>query len=264
MECGEATALLDPYLDGELALERAVELERHLEGCITCTEELAARKALKAALRDKLAYHKAPQSLARALREELARGERSAPRHRTSAPPWLRLAASFLLVAALSSALTWYLMPEDAGLIPDEVFASHVRAMLSPRGVIDVASADEHTVKPWFADKLDFSPPVVDLAADDFPLTGGRVDYIGGHATAALVYLHRKHIVTLFIWPSVEAARAVVASVRQGDNLAHWSDGRMAYWAVSDLNVEELKDFARHFQAALLSQPPPLSPSRQP
>jgi anti-sigma factor RsiW len=171
-------------------------------------------------------------------------------RARALPAPWLRLAASFLLVAGLSAALTYSLTPREADLVPDEVFASHVRGMLSATSGIDVVSSDEHTVKPWFAGKLDFSPPVVDLANEDFPLAGGRVDYLAGRTVAALVYRHKKHVVTLFVWPERGPARALAAGVRRGDNLVHWSDGRMAYWAVSDLNAEELADFAKHFAAA--------------
>ena len=174
------------------------------------------------------------------------------PRRRARAlpAPWLRLAASFLVVAGLSAALTYSLAPREANLVPDEVFASHVRGMLSGTGGIDVVSSDEHTVKPWFAGKLDFSPPVVELASDGFALAGGRVDYVAGRTAAALVYHHKKHVITLFIWPAAGSARAIAASTQRGDNLAHWSDGRMSYWAVSDLNAAELADFARHFAAA--------------
>ena len=249
MKCEEARALIDPYLDGELAFERCLELERHIEGCEACREALAAGRALGSALRDRLAYQSAPLSLQRSVRAAIARAAGSEAVRRAP-PPWLRLAASFLLVASLSSALTWYLTPKDAGMIPEEVFASHVRGMLSGGGGIDVASSDEHTVKPWFAGKLDFSPPVLELASDGFALAGGRVDYVAGRTVAALVYRHKKHVITLFVWPAAGSARAIETSVRRGDNLAHWSDGRMSYWAVSDLNAEELRDFAERFAAA--------------
>ena len=249
MECEEARALIDPYLDGELAFERCLELERHIESCQACSEALAARRALASALRDRLAYHAAPVMLHGRVRAAIAAAE---PRRRARAlpAPWLRLAASFLVVAGLSAALTYSLAPREANLVPDEVFASHVRGMLSGTGGIDVVSSDEHTVKPWFAGKLDFSPPVVELASDGFALAGGRVDYVAGRTAAALVYHHKKHVITLFIWPAAGSARAIAASTQRGDNLAHWSDGRMSYWAVSDLNAAELADFARHFAAA--------------
>jgi len=249
MECGEARPLIDAYRDGELPLERAAELERHLAGCAQCAELQTSRAALGAALRGKLPYHAAPPALERRVRRALAAAS-GGERRRAASAPWLRLAASFILVAGLSAALGYYAAPREASLVPEEVFSAHVRGMLSGHEGIDVVSSDEHTVKPWFAGKLDFSPPVVDLASDGFALAGGRVDYVDGRTVAALVYRHRKHVITLFLWPTREPARAIAASTRRGDNLVHWADGGMDYWAVSDLNAEELADFARRFAAA--------------
>lgn len=263
MDCAEARPLIDPYLDGELGVERSMAFERHLEGCDACSGALAGRKALAAALRGKLAYEPAPLSLQRAVRAGIKRAE-GAGHARRAPQPWLRLAASFLLVAGLSSALTWYVAPRNADLVPDEVFASHVRGMLSERGGIDVASSDEHTVRPWFATKLDFAPAVKDLGTEGFPLLGGRVDYVAGRTVAALLYQHRKHVITLFVWPSGERALALETSVRQGDNLAHWSDGAMSYWAVSDLAAPELADFCARYRVAELASPAPAAGTKQP
>lgn len=247
MDCREARALLDPYADGELSLERSVELEGHLTTCPTCPGEFAAIRSLGAALRERLPYHAAPLGLQRAVRAGLARaGGASA---RTAPTQWLRLAASFLFVAAVSSGLTYYATPRAGDGLPEQVFAGHVRGLLSGDRLIDVASSDEHTVKPWFDTRLDFSPPVRDLTTEGFPLVGGRVDYVGGRNVAALVYRHNKHVITLFVWPAAARTVRIETSVRQGDNLAHWSDGSMSYWAVSDLNAAELMAFCRKFES---------------
>ena len=243
MDCREARALLDPYADGELPLERSVELERHLADCPTCPGELEAVRSMGAALRERLPYHAAPPELHRRVRAGLARIDGAMARG--SPPQWLRLAASFFLVAAMSSALTYYVAPRAGGGLPEEVFASHVRGLLSGDRLIDVASSDEHTVKPWFDTRLDFSPPVKDLTTEGFPLVGGRVDYVGGRNVAALVYHHKKHVITLFIWPATARSAGIETRVRHGDNLAYWSDGSMTYWAVSDLNAAELVAFCR-------------------
>jgi len=117
--------------------------------------------------------------------------------------------------------------------------------------MLDVVSTDQHTVKPWFNGKLDFSPPVKDLAAQEFPLIGGRLDYIGGRSVAALVFQRHKHIINLFIWPTQEkdAEPAAVAEL-QGYNVIHWSTAGMTFWTVSDLNQKELMEFAKVYGPA--------------
>lgn len=260
MTCDEARTLLDAYMDGELGIERSLELERHLESCPSCAAELASRRALGSALRDRLEYHTAPLALHRAVRNELQRAEApsGASATRRVTPAWMRMAASFILVAGLSSALTYYGAPRDGDVIPNEVFASHVRGVQSGDRLVDVVSSDRHTVKPWLDAKLDFAAPVKDLASEGYPLVGGRVDYIDGHTVAALVYHSRKHVITLFIWPSEGRAKPLATSERRGDNLAQWSDGTMTYWAISDVAAPDLADFVKRFQAA---EPMPAAPS---
>jgi anti-sigma factor RsiW len=250
MTCAEARAWLDAYMDGELELERAVAIERHLAECPDCAKALASRRALGRVLRDTLDYAPAPASLQRA-----ARAAGTATR-----PGWMRLAASFLLIAGLSSGLTYYatLRPPESAAIADEVFASHMRAAEADNRLIDIASSDEHTVKPWLDARLDFAPPVKDLSASGYALIGGRIDYIGGHRAAVLVYRLRLHLITLFIWPSSESRRPVATSTARGESLAHWSDGSMAYWAISDVPAADLLAFYRDFAAAgPLAEPPP-------
>ena len=114
--------------------------------------------------------------------------------------------------------------------------------------ILDVVSTDQHTVKPWFNGKLDFSPPVKNLAEQDFPLIGGRLDYIGDHAVAALIFQRHKHIINLFIWPAKEKnSNPTSPESLQGYNVIHWSEAGMTFWAVSDLNEKELMEFVRDF-----------------
>jgi anti-sigma factor (TIGR02949 family) len=252
MDCATARDLIGAYLDGELGAERALELERHPADCPACRKALAAAAALSRVLKEKLAYHAAPAALRNAL-------ERN-PRPARAASSWMRLAASFVLVAGLSAGATYYALPRPGSPVPDEVFASHVRGMLSETRMIDVASSDEHTVKPWFDTHIDFSPPVKDLTVDGFPLIGGRTDYIAGREVAALLFRHRQHVITLFIWPDPGAAQEPSTSERRGDNLVHWSDGEMVYWAVSDVNAADLIDFSQRYRMA----PPVAEPGARP
>ena len=138
-----------------------------------------------------------------------------------------------------------------------EVVSGHVRSLLAAGHLTDVPSSDRHTVKPWFAGRLDFAPPTPDLADAGFPLAGGRLDYLGGRAVAALVYRRRDHVINVFVWP--DAAAGTPAAPRRtdagtaardgGHAVLHWAQSGLAFWTVSDLNAAELADFARLFRA---------------
>jgi anti-sigma factor RsiW len=114
----------------------------------------------------------------------------------------------------------------------------------------DVASSDQHTVKPWFTGKLTFSPPVRDFAANGFPLIGGRLDYLDRQPVAALVYGRNRHRINVFLWPAAGGDDRPRWSDQRGYHLAHWRSRAMHYWVISDLNATELGELV-----ALLSQP---------
>ena len=151
------------------------------------------------------------------------------------------LAAAILFGASLALAVR---NPSSDDRLAAEVTAGHARSLLADH-LLDVASTDQHTVKPWFQGRTDFAPPVIDLKEQGFPLVGGRLDFLDGRTVAGLVYRRRQHVINLFIWPAADGGGSgVITASRRGFNLAHWTASGLNYWAVSDLNGEELTEFA--------------------
>lgn len=262
MQCEEARDRLGSLIDGELFGDGRREIEAHVEGCGGCARELADLQRLRrqvAALRapapPALAgrLHSAlvaadarngPMPRAVAIRSLRATGLAWGERLRNGWRPAMRLAAVVLISCALSAAATGFLLSgaEDRAALERDVLSAHVRSLLQEQPV-QVASSDSHTVKPWFAGRVEFSPAVTDLAASGFPLLGGRLDYIAGRRVAALVYRRRLHLVTVFMWPSPGAEETKPTDLKvNGYNLLTWSKGGMTYWAASDLNASELRD----------------------
>jgi anti-sigma factor RsiW len=159
---------------------------------------------------------------------------------------WLAAASVLIGIGLAGAGMTLILRtPSADDQMIVEVAAGHARSLLADH-LFDVASSDQHTVKPWFQGKIDFSPPVKDLKEQGFVLTGGRLDYIDGHTAAALIYRRRQHVINLFIWPANDAADSAVRTLsRRGYQMSHWVAAGLNFWAVSDLNADELKEFAR-------------------
>jgi anti-sigma factor RsiW len=198
-------------------------LAQHLLSCPSCIMRTQAR------------YYEAPAGLEEKIRQSL-RQENFTP----SPWRWLAIAASLLLVASVAWNIALLRSRVDPGqLLAADVFSAHVRSLAGTH-LLDVPSSDQHTVKPWFNGKLDFAPTVRDL--DGFLLLGGRLEYFEGHPAAALIYGRRKHVINLFTWPSVTPI-AEATQTRNGYHLQSWSRNGMTYWAVSDLNETELRQF---------------------
>ena len=247
MECREAMDRLSPFLDDELDSVASHEVSIHLASCASCAAALDRQRKLGESLRRDLEYHRAPDLLrARVVRDVRAAGREGA-RSRTVAPSWHWLSAAAAVIAVVGGTWIVAIMPRDRGndAIAREAVSGHIRSMMANH-LTDVASTDQHTVKPWFSGKLDFSPPVTDFTGADYPLVGGRLDYLQGHSVAALVYMHRKHIINVFVWPMASAREELAPAVTQrGFHVIHGTHAGMAYWVVSDLNAEELATFSR-------------------
>ncbi len=270
MNCEEATKLMDGYLDGELDPITSQTIEQHLRECPNCDQAYKTHRSLVRALGNATPYYKAPPELLERIQSSLRKeiGERptrkggqntrSLFQRKRSEPRtillgtswnWLALAAAILLAAIIG----WNLLPRlqrpgTDQLLATQLIASHVRSLMANH-LTDVASSDQHTVKPWLDAKLDFAPPVVDLASEGFPLIGGRLDYFDNRPVAALVYQRRKHFINVFVWPGeAAAARPAMAMSHQGYQLLHWADSDFNYWAVSDVNVNDLQLFKQQFE----------------
>jgi anti-sigma factor RsiW len=241
--------LLHAYLDSELDLVRSLELEEHLKTCPDCAQEVWTQQTLRQGLRSANLYHRAPAGLESRIRASLPRENKVVEMPRRNLWNWMAVAAAILVALVL----TWRMMPSFLGragtdLLAQEVVASHIRS-LQPGHLLDVESTDQHTVKPWFNGKIDFSPPVKDFAEDGFPLIGGRLDYVDHRPAAALVYQRHKHFINVYVWPETDAkeSRARLES-SEGYNIAFWEHGGMYFCAVSDLNTGELQQFAQLLQ----------------
>ena len=245
--------LLPGYLDGELDLDRSLEIEGHLHKCQVCSRDYRNLQALRSAIRTKLPYYSAPPQLRRRLDSMLGQGARDDKSQVRPFKlwPWMGLGVgasfAFALMIVWILGINLWRTPVESVLV-GEVLSSHVRSLMANH-LTDVVSSNLHTVKPWFNGRLDFSPSVKDLAAADFPLVGGRLDYIDNRPVAALVFSRRQHLINLFTWPSNrEKGQKVQTLGQQGYHVIHWTQAGMEYWAVSDLNEQELQEFVRLYQ----------------
>ena len=251
MNCHDVQNLIDGYIDGELDLIRNLEIEQHLQECSTCAQIYKNRQTLRAAIQTGALYQNAPASLQKRLQSSLRQQYQPRPLLRLT-PLRLLSAAAALLVAVI---IAWSLIsslsaPSVNESLVQSVLSSHIRSLMVNH-LVDVASTDQHTVKPWFDGKLDYSPPVIDLAQQGFPLVGGRLDYLNNRPVAALVYKRGKHYINLFIWPanSAPASQANTTTLtRQGYHLITWTRSGMTYWAVSDLEEDQLQQFVQLIQ----------------
>ena len=267
MEHEQAFELLPGYIDEELSLSESLEFERHLASCERCKRAYEQQRQVSAQLRQNDLRMEAPPELAKRIRAALPvqrslwqrLGERLGGFSGFGGPGrtgglggtlgWAPVGAMVVSLVALSWSAGLYLsLPSGDTHLTQELVDSHVRSLQFDH-LYDVISTDRHTVKPWFDGKIDFAPPVVDLAQQGYPLVGGRLDYLNGHAVAVMVYRYKLHPINLYVWPGSEAGATPHIYERQGYHLAHWSAAGMNYWAITDAGEGELNGFIANLRA---------------
>ena len=249
MRCASSQHLLELHLDGELAASESAEIQKHIESCAFCGGLYQRLEQLQSDIRERVTRYRTParlqQNIQAALRKAAANGRQSRPWHWN----WMAVAASVLLFASMAWNIAFLRSRDSArDVLAQEVLSSHLRSLMGTH-LLDVPSSDQHTVKPWFNGKLNFSPDVKDFGSQGFRLVGGRIEYIAERPVAALIYQRRQHFINLFTWPSPSSSQSGYSEMkRSGYNLVSWTEGGMTCWAVSDLQTSELEQFAQLYK----------------
>jgi anti-sigma factor RsiW len=257
--CADKMLLLHGLVDGELDAANSLAIEAHLKTCPGCSEELGRIETVRATLVGAALSHRAPDGLRARVERQLGAASGSpgmAPLSQAPRPSGGAIASSFnarwasggALAGIAASLALVFSMPQLATTsMQDQLVASHVRSLLANH-LVDVVTSNRHVVKPWFNGKIDFAPPVVDLADVGFPLAGGRLDYVDGRVVAAIVYHRRLHSINLFVQPASGLSLPIGFATRHdGYSLVRWTRGGLEFWAVSDIDPDELQQFHHAF-----------------
>jgi anti-sigma factor RsiW len=238
---------LHAYVDNELSVERALDVRAHLASCPRCRQDFERLRALRDVLHRTLNPAEPSAAFLKKLRQSVRRAD---------PVPWNRRAARLAWVAGplAAAGLVGFFVVASTRPAQDftqEVVAAHLRSLQADH-LTDVASSDRHTVKPWFEGKVPFGFAVLDFREQGFALEGGRLDYLGGQAVAALVYRAGRHAINAFVWPSKGVQESPPqAETRNGIQSLHWVSDGMNWWLVSDTGSPELQHLA-----SLLRGPP--------
>ena len=245
--CPDRTMTLHGLVDGELDAANAVAAETHLKTCEACNAEYLRLQALREAIAAPGVAWRAPAAL-RARIDESLRQAAPPPRRRARAiAP--RATSGVLGAIAASLAIVVVAPTFSDSQVQKQLVASHVRSLLANH-LTDIQTSNKHVVKPWFNGRIDFAPPVPELADQGFPLAGGRLDYVEGKVVAALVYRRRLHTINVFVWPKKRTSvLATRTDRRDGYSLVEWNRGDLEFWAVSDIDPTELRQFQQDFAA---------------
>jgi len=248
MKC-TSEQLLELLLDGELAARESVEMREHLAGCSACNGQYRRLEQISRDIRTHVGHYAPPAGLERLVRAALRKAAREERQPSRLLQNWVAVAASVLLFVSIAGNVA-LLRSRASGrdLLAQEVLSSHLRSLIGTH-LVDIPSSDQHTVKPWFNGKLNFSPDVKDFTRQGFPLIGGRIEYFDDRPVAALIYQRRKHFINLFLWPESSSSSSGYSEMtRRGYNLLSWTQSGMTFWLVSDVQTSELEQFAQLYR----------------
>jgi anti-sigma factor RsiW len=258
-ECRNLRLSLEAYLDNELGVEAVLTVEAHLGACPDCARLFAASRALKLRLGEAGAAEAETQTaevaelsakIRHALIAEAVPETPSVTAFSQRGRAWVKplMSPDFGAGLVAACAVMWVasgaMAPRGQAALTDELVSSHVRSLM-PQHLIDVQSSDHHTVKPWFAGKLDFSPPVLSRVGDKCTLIGGRLDYVAHKDTAAMAYQCDRHVVNLYVQTTDQADARPDSNSHQGYQVVRWRQNHLAYFAVSDMTAPALERFAQ-------------------
>ena len=241
--CVDQELLIGGLVDGELDAANTALVEAHVARCEACREELERLQAVRSLLQIEGVRDRAPESLTRRIASLPEVAPKAANENRV--PSWLAPGAIGALAASL--AMISFVTPATTAAVDQDLVSSHVRS-LQPGHLTDVQTTNQHIVKPWFNGRIDFAPPVPELADKGFPLVGGRLDSIDGKTVPAIVYKRRLHTVNLYVWPTKESGDR--AFVKEGFAVREWTRNGLRFAAVSDIPAAELEQFEKLFVEA--------------
>ena len=240
MPCDEALRV-QAYFDGELDAAASLDVERHIDSCASCATLLKDLHEMRETMRQAV-YYRAPSELRSSLAAALDREDGRLPRRMERAHNrkgfWTGLGAGSAITALAAALALFIALPSASDQLQNDLTAAHLRSLM-PDHLIDVASSDQHTVKPWFSGHADVSPPTPDFPQEDYRLVGGRADYIDGRHAAVVVYRHGAHVINVFAWPQHEGPLPQMVT-RNGYHMMFWRAGDLVFCAVSDTGVDEL------------------------
>jgi anti-sigma factor RsiW len=253
MQCAECRDMLERLVDDELMPDEARDVREHMATCDDCSREHDSLMTISNQLKENLMRYSAPDVLKARIHNGLTQSLSDKPKieMRPKQSRWAWLVAAGALIAVASSAVTYSTVTREVAgrSTSDEVLASHVRSLM-PGHLTDVASTNQHNVKPWFNGRVNLSPVVPALDSSGFTLVGGRLDYLSGHPVAAVVYGIRQHLINVYSWPDAGSDESPSSETRQGYHLVHWRSGGVGYWVISDLNTTELSRFVSLLRAS--------------